>query len=177
MYLFVFSEHGKLDPLLWKQAVEGVRLSIGVWGRAHDQKDLSELVRAIILDEPIKMRRLGELYHIDVASLSDMWILRSLRGENLSPWVDEVAELSSLYTRIGLCEHYENDILIFPVGSRTLREMDEWTDALVQFCTEKQLCAKVTRCTLLQYTANGKYAYDTNRDYLEDSIKVFPRRA
>ncbi|HIX33301.1 MAG TPA: PucR family transcriptional regulator [Candidatus Gemmiger avium] len=177
MYLFVFSEHGKLDPLLWKQAVEGVQLSIGVWGRAHDQKDLSELVRAIILDEPIKMRRLGELYHIDVASLSDMWILRSLRGENLSPWVDEVAELSSLYTRIGLCEHYENDILIFPVGSRTLREMDEWTDSLVQFCTEKQLCAKVTRCTLLQYTANAKYAYDTNRAYLEDSIKVFPRRA
>ena len=133
MFLFVFSERGNLDQVLWKQVVEGIRVSMGVWGKTHDQMDLSELTRAIILDEPIKMRRLGDLYHIDVASMSDMWILRSLKGDNLSPWTKEVAELSSLYTRVGLCEHYENDILIFPVGNRTLHEMDEWTNALVEF--------------------------------------------
>ena len=177
MYLFVFSERGKLDQVLWKQVVEGVRVSMGVWGKTHDQTDLSELTRAIILDEPIKMRRLGDLYHIDVASLSDMWILRSLTGENLSPWTSEIARLSSLYTNIGLCEHYENDILIFPVGSRTLHEMDEWTAALAQFCGENHLSARITRCPLLQYTANAKYAYETNRAYLEDSTKVFPMRA
>lgn len=176
MFLFVFSERGKLDQLLWKQVVEGVRVSMGVWGKTHDQTDLSELARAIILDEPIKMRRLGDLYHIDVASLSDMWILRSLKGENLSPWTGEISRLSSLYTGVGLCEHYENDILIFPVGSRTLHEMDEWTTALAQFCKENKLSVKITRCPLLQYTANAKYAYETNRAYLEDSTKVFPMR-
>lgn len=142
MYLFVISERGKFDQILWKQVVEGVRLSMGVWGKTHDQTDLSELTRAIILDEPIKMRRLGDLYHIDVASLRDMWIIRSLMGENLSPWVKAVAELSSLYAKIGLCEHYENDILIFPVGNRTLREMDEWTNALVKFCKANNLSVK-----------------------------------
>lgn len=177
MYLFAFSERGKLDPILWKQAVEGVRVSMGVWGKAHDQTDLSELTRAIIQDEPIKMRRLGALYHIDVASLSDMWILRSLAGETLSPWTKAVFELSSLYTPIGLCGHYENDILIFPVGGRTLHEMDEWTNALVRFCEENNLSAKITRCPLLQYTADAKYAYETNRAYLEDSAKVFPMRS
>lgn len=177
MYLFVFSERGKLDQVLWKQVVEGVRVSMGVWGKTHDQTDLSELIRAIILDEPIKMRRLGDLYHIDVASLSDMWILRSLKGENLSPWAKAVSELSSFYTSVGLCGHYENDILIFPVGSRTLREMDEWTDALVRFCGENNLSAKITRCPLLQYTADAKYVYETNRAYLEDSTKVFPMRS
>lgn len=177
MYLFVFSEHGKLDQVLWKQVIEGVRVSMGVWGKTHDQTDLSELTRAIILDEPIKMRRLGDLYHIDVASLSDMWILRSLEGENLSPWTGQISKLSSLYTKVGLCEHYENDILIFPVGSRTLHEMDEWTAALVQFCCQNKLSAKITRCPLLQYTADAKYAYETNRAYLEDSTKVFPLRA
>ena len=176
MFLFVFSERGNLDQVLWKQVVEGVRVSMGVWGRTHDQTDLSELTRAIILDEPIKMRRLGDLYHIDVSSLSDMWILMSLDGENLSPWTKAVSRLSSLYTKIGLCEHYENDILIFPVGSRTLHEMDEWTNALVEFCQEKGLNAKITRCPLLQYTSHAKYAYETNRAYLETSTKVFPMR-
>lgn len=177
MYLFVFSERGKLDQVLWKQVVEGVRVSMGVWGKTHDQADLSELTRAIVMDEPIKMRRLADLYHIDVASLSDMWILRSLNGENLSPWTRAVSELSSMYTKIGLCGHYENDILIFPTGTRTLREMDDWTDALVQFCRENEISAKITRCPLLQYTADAKYVYETNRAYLEDSTKVFPLRA
>lgn len=177
MFLFVFSEHGKFDPLLWKQVVEGVRLSMGVWGRTHDQIDLSELARAIILDEPVKMRRLGDLYHIDVASLSDMWIMKSLSGENLSPWTGNVRELSQLYTKIGLCEHYENDILIFPVGNRTLREMDEWTEALVRFCEENGISARITRCPLLQQTSDAKYAYDINAMYLEDAIKVFPMRS
>ena len=177
MYLFVFSERGRLDQPLWKQVVEGVRLSMGVWGKTHDQTDLSELTKAIVMDEPIKMRRLGELYHIDVASLSDMWIIRSLNGENLSPWTRDVAELSALYTKIGLCEHYENDILIFPTGTRTLREMDDWTDALIQFLRENDISAKITRCPQLQYTANAKYFYEANRSYLEDSTKVFPLRA
>lgn len=176
MFLLVFSEGGKFDPVLWKQAVEGIRVSMGVWGKQHDQIDLSELVRAIILDEPIKMRRLGDLYHIDVEALSDMWILKSLTGKNLSQWTSDVRELSSNYATIGLCEHYENDILIFPVGSHTLREMDEWTNALVNFCREKEIPAKITRCPTLQQTANAKYAYEINQAYLEDAMKVFPLR-
>lgn len=55
--------------------------------------------------------------------------------------------------------------------------MDEWTAALAQFCGENHLSARITRCPLLQYTANAKYAYETNRAYLEDSTKVFPMRA
>ncbi|MGM9607645.1 MAG: PucR family transcriptional regulator [Oscillospiraceae bacterium] len=177
MFLLVFSEGGKFDPVLWKQAVEGVRVSMGVWGRQHDQIDLSELVRAIILDEPIKMRRLGDLYHIDVESLSDMWILKSVTGEDLSQWTDSVRELSAHYANIGLCEHYENDILIFPVGNRTLREMDEWTEALVKFCEEEKIPAKITRCPALQQTADARYAYEINQANLEDAMKVFPLRS
>ena len=177
MYLLAFSEWGRFDSLLWKQAVEGVRLSMGVWGAHHDQVDLSELVRSIILDEPIKMRRLGSLYHIDVESLSDMWILRSLMGADLSRWTAPIRDLSAQFARIGLCEHYENDILIFPVGSRTLREMDEWTQALVRYCADNGIPGKVTRCPLLQQTADAKYAYEINQTYLEDAMRVFPLRS
>ena len=138
MKLLIFSERGKIDPLLWKQTAEGVRLSMGVWGgKQHDQTDLSELVRAILMDEPIKMRRLGDLYHIDVEALSDMWILKSQTTQKLSRWVKQIRELSGHYADISLCEPYESDILIFPVGKRTLREMDAWAEALARFCRGK----------------------------------------
>ena len=54
--------------------------------------------------------------------------------------------------------------------------MDEWTNALVAFCRDNGLSAKVTRCPLLQYTADAKYAYEINRAYLEESSKIFPLR-
>lgn len=177
LFLIVFSERGRIEPFLWKQVVEGVRVSMSVWGKQHDQIDLSELVRAIILDEPIKMRRLGDLYHIDVSSLSDMWILRSINGEDLSQWTASIRDLSAHFTTVGLCEHYENDILIFPVGNRTLRDMDEWTDALVAFCEENGISAKITRCPTLQQTPHAKYAYEVNQAYIEDAVKVFPLRS
>ena len=176
MRLLAFAEGGKIDPMLWKQAVEGVRLSMGVWGKTHDQLDLSELVRAIIQDEPMKMRRLGSLYHIDVESLSDMWILKSINGESLSRWLRPVQELSAHFASIGLCELHENDILIFPTGNRTLREMDEWALALVRLCEEASIPAKITRCPLLQKTSDVKYAYEINNNCLEDAVQVFPLR-
>ena len=88
-------------------------------GGKHDQVDLSELARAIIQDEPIKMRRLGGLYHINVEALSDMWIIKNLDGADLAQCVEPIREISSHFASIGLCEQYEGDILIFPVGSRT----------------------------------------------------------
>lgn len=176
MFLIVFSESGKFDPVLWKQAVEGVRLSMSVWGKKHDQIDLSELVRAIILDEPIKMRRLGDLYHIDVEALSDMWILGNLTGENLSRWVVPIQELSAHFATVELCEQHEKDILIFPVGHRTLRDMNDWADALIRFCQENSIPVKITSCPLLQRTSDAKYAYEINHAYLTDAMKVFPLR-
>ena len=77
MHLLAISEGGRIDPMLWKQAVEGVRLSMGVWGKDHGKVNLSELIRAIIQDEPIKMRRLGALYRIDVEAMSDVLMRRS----------------------------------------------------------------------------------------------------
>lgn len=176
MILLAFPEGGKFASILWKQAVEGVRLSMGVWGKDHDQMDLSELVRAILMDEPIKMRRLGDLYHIDVASLSDMWILRSLTGESLSRWTGAVRELSAQFVRVGLCENYETDILIFPIGERKLRDMDDLAAALVEFCQREGLPAMLTRCPSLRRTSDVKYAYEINQACLEDARKVFPLR-
>lgn len=176
MFLIVFSESGKFDPVLWKQAVEGVRLSMSLWGKKHGQSDLSELLRAILQDEPIKMRRLGDLYHIDVEALSDFWILKNLRGENLSQWVGPIKALSAHFASIELCEQYENDILILPVGSRTLRDMNDWAEALVKFCAENAIPVKITRCPMLQRTADVKYAYEINNAYLADAMRVFPLR-
>ena len=176
MYLLVFSEGGRFESVLWKQAVEGVRLGMGLWGQKHDHIDLSELVRAIMQDEPIKMRRLGDLYHIDVESMSDMWILSSQEQESVKRWVEPVREFLKQYATIGLCERYENDILIFPTGSRTLREAQEMANALVGYCASQEISATLTCCPALRNTSDVKRAYETNHSCLKDTRTIFPKR-
>ena len=176
MLLLACSEGGRIEPQLCRQTLEGVRLGMSVWGRKHDRVDMSELVRAIVLDEPIKMRRLGDIYRIDVASLSDVWIIRSLDGGSLAAMLGEVRALSAQYAHLGLCESYEEDIVIFPVGSRTLRETEEWASSLAELFAGRGIAAAVTLCQRLQQTSDVKYAYETNRGCVRDAARIFPQR-
>lgn len=176
MLLFVFSENGKIDPLLWKEVVEGVRLGLSLWGKKHDRIDRSELVRAIILDEPIKMRRLGELYRIDVEALSDMWILKRTDGQSLSPYLEEIRAVSAGYISAGLCESYGKDVLIFPAGPLSLREQETLDRELTSCFGALSIPGIITRCPALQRTADVKRAYEMNMKYLADAAAIFPSR-
>ncbi len=172
--LLVFSEGRKLEPTLWKQAVDGVRLAMNLWGRDHDQIGLLELVRSIIQDEPIKMRRLADIYKIDVAALSDMWIIHGGEKVDLAPWLEELRELSGQYANVSICELYEGDILIFPVGSASLQDANAWAQALLQFFEQKHIPAVLTRCAGLQNTADVKDAYLANQSFVGDAQAIFP---
>lgn len=74
--LFLFKEGAPLPPDLIRRAGEVVHLASSIWSQGHSQVVMSELVRAILRDEPVKMRRLAELFHVDVASMHVMWVLR-----------------------------------------------------------------------------------------------------
>lgn len=176
MKLLVFSEGKQLEPMLWKQAVEGIRLAMNLWGRDHDKIGLLELVRSIIQDEPIKMRRLAGIYKIDVESISDIWILQCKNKGRLSSLLENVRELSGRYANVSICELYEEDILIFPVGQVPLHQSDDWGNALLQLCENKGLSAMLTRCAGLSNTEEVKNAYLTVRAFMEDAQVIFPFR-
>ncbi len=75
MDLLIFKEGEALDVVLTRQAVEVVQLTVSIWSDKHDRIVIGELVRAILQDEPMKMRRLADIFHVDVASINSMWII------------------------------------------------------------------------------------------------------
>ena len=75
MDLLIFKEGDALDVVLTRQAVEVVQLTVSIWSDKHDRIVIGELVRAILQDEPMKMRRLADIFHVDVASINSMWII------------------------------------------------------------------------------------------------------
>lgn len=44
---------------------------------------IHELIRAILQDEPIKMRRLSDVFHIEIASIQEMWVIHAEEPHHL----------------------------------------------------------------------------------------------
>lgn len=176
MLLFSFSEGREIEASLWKQALDGLKVAFNLWGENHDSIDLSELLKAIFQDEPVKMRRLGKLYHIDVAALSDTWILHNMTKGDITSYVPNIREFSEQFANIDICEPYEENIVIFPTGLPGLQESDAWANALVDFCDSHHIPVALTRCTALKHTSDVRKAYLDNQTYIRDAKKIFPER-
>ena len=68
-----------LSAQLAEQAADTVRICINIWGRQHGAVAIHELIRAILQDEPLKMRRLAEIFRVDVAALHEIWMLCGIK--------------------------------------------------------------------------------------------------
>lgn len=75
MYLLCIKENGVLQMDMCRQATEIVQLFVNIWSKKHGNVGREELINAILNDEPIKMRRLADILHIDVGSIHSMLLL------------------------------------------------------------------------------------------------------
>ena len=96
MDLLIFKEGSALDVVLARQAVEVVQLTVSIWSNKHDRIVIGELVRAILQDEPMKMRRLADIFHIDIASINSMWIISGDTAEDREKLADVLSQCCAI---------------------------------------------------------------------------------
>ena len=175
--LYVIKDGGLLPADVIRQAVELVRLAISLWNSSHADVQISELIRAILQDEPLKMRRLADLFHIDVASIHSMWIItpenkdaaaegrvQEMVKETLSPYCDTV-----------FADLYEEYIVAFMAWSDSGNAIQAG-DSLMEQMTANETGFLLTRCHNLEDTAEVRKAFLTNKDYLTDVQHIWPDR-
>lgn len=175
MELFIIQEGEPLASGILQQAAEIVQLAVRLWSQQHDKAVISELVKAIMRDEPMKMRRLADLFHIDVASIHAMWIATSGSGNaGFSPEsLDMTRELASQYCKTSFADIYESCLVVFMDGPRLLQDSDALKEALLL-----QLPSGITLTMFrnLKDTTAVREAFLSNRDYAADAKRVFPGR-
>lgn len=76
LYFIIVKEDGMLSMEICRQAAEVVQLFINIWSQGHGNVGTEELVKAILNDEPMKMRRLAEILHIDVKSIHHLLLIQ-----------------------------------------------------------------------------------------------------
>lgn len=168
-----------LAPALAAQAGEMVQLAVNLWGGGQEQVAVTELVRAILLDEPLKMRRLAEIFRIDVASIHTMWIVHPLDSagrSRLHTAIQPIRDLVAGYVTTALCDLYEGDLFLFMGNPASYVEGERLCEALEEVLDELGLQAVLTCCNAQSNTSQVRAAFLSNRQNLELVRRLFPAR-
>ena len=175
--LYVIKDGGLLPADMIQQAVEVVRLAISLWNSSHADIQISELIRAILQDEPLKMRRLADLFHIDVASIHSMWIVTLENRDTATEGriLEMVKEILSPYCDTVIADIYEEYIVAFMAWSDPGNAIQA-SDSLMEQMTANETAFRLTRCHSLENTAEVRKAFLTNKDYLTDVQHIWPDR-
>ncbi|MEZ3488190.1 MAG: PucR family transcriptional regulator [Lachnospiraceae bacterium] len=179
MELLLLKEGDPFDEMLTRQIIDVVRLGVNIWGRRHSEVAVHELVRAILQDEPMKMRRLADIFHIRVEDIHEMWMIC---GEDKDSPAYLQKEISSLRTFADNCadtvvaDIYEGKLLLFLGNSYSQREAQQQIQGLLKQARRFDDTMTLTRCGGLCDTKEVRRAYLCHQDYLADARQVFAGR-
>ena len=177
MDLLIFKEGSALDVVLARQAVEVVQLTVSIWSNKHDRIVIGELVRAILQDEPMKMRRLADIFHIDIASINSMWIISGDTAEDrekLADVLEPVLRDTRACSEAAIADIYEGEMVLFMIGPGNIQDVRALTEAIGNGLAGRGIRATLTRCHALNTTTRVREAFLSHQVALPAAKRVFP---
>ncbi len=178
MHLFLIREGLGLNQRIQEQTADLVRISINIWGRGHGAVAIHELIRAILQDDPIKMRRLSDVFHIDVANIQEMWIIHAASPQRLDASKADVKRFCHVLeacTDTQFADRYDGQVLLFSSRPSSERAAEEALEEMLVIAGQDPLVS-VCRCYGLENTMDVRQAYLCHQDYLPDARKIWPRK-
>ncbi len=177
MELLIFREGDVPDVVITRQAVEVVQLAVSIWSGKHDRIVIGELVRAILQDEPMKMRRLADIFHVDIASLNSMWLISGVDARDragLCEMVDILCKDTQPYSPTSIADIYEENLVLFMTGPGSIHEIRALTDVIGFELEQRGLHATLTRCHALNTTSRVREAFLSHHAGLQAAMEIFP---
>lgn len=165
-----------LSPQLTEQAVDTVRICINIWGKQHGAVAIHELLRAILQDEPLKMRRLAEIFHVDVASLHELWILCGANTNRVEARMEHNLSLARQCADTVIGAIFEGQPVMCLSTPHSLRETESVMKELLSNALEDSPDAVIVRCGGLSNTTSCRRAYLLTLDNLADAKRIFPHK-
>lgn len=163
-----------------QQAQDVMQLALNLWSLKHAELAIEELVRAILRDEPIKMRRLAALFRLNVASIHCMWMLSPLdpacREEFLRRVPTIASQLLEPHCQAAIAGSYQDFVIVLadngvfgPEGEALAAQLDEQLKA-------EGLGAGFVCCQGLENTAQVRAAFLRSSEGLPSAQTIWPTR-
>lgn len=164
-----------LSAQLVGQAADAIRICVNIWGKQHGAVAIHELIRAILQDEPLKMRRLAEIFHVDIAAIHEVWVLCGIEDAatiDMQQYVDIARQCADIV--IGA--FYEGSPVMSLSTPHTLRDTEHVMEMILRQVLVNNPNAVLIRCSNLSNTTNCRKAYMLILDNLEDAKRIFPHK-
>lgn len=177
MDLLIFREGDVPDVVITRQAVEVVQLSVNIWSEKHDRIVIGELVRAILQDEPMKMRRLADIFDVDVASINSMWLISGETQADAARFpeiVETVRRDTEVYSATTIADIYDDQLVLFMIGPGSIQDVRALTEAIGNELRERGIRATLTRCHALNTTTRVREAFFSHQAGLPAARQIFP---
>lgn len=168
-----------LEPATLGQVLDATRVCINIWGRKHGEIAIHELVRAILQDEPLKMRRLAEIFHVDIAAIHEMWLVQAASEDAKNNLIDAMPRVKECFAGFSgslIMDVYGGRLLIFLSTPLSQQEAERLTEAVMESVGQAVPDATLCRCSGLQNTADVRAAYLCCKECLADAMKIYPTR-
>lgn len=177
IFIFNFGEPLQRN-VLW-QASELIQLYSHIWNENLGKFVTSELVNAILEDEPLKMRHLSNLFHINVENLNQMWVFiprvgRHANDENLIAICKEYLSSASASVLVG---YYQNNLIAFSSAEPHISEKELICGDMAW--DPKEIAEKyvIARIECLDNTASVREAYANVISYWQAAEKIYPEKS
>lgn len=179
MKLFLVKEGAPLSKMAQTQVSDIVRICINIWGEKHGTVAVHELIRAILQDDPLKMHRLAEIFHINISEIHEMWILSGMLNSSpdiLKEHKDALCDYIKSCSDIVFSDTYENDLIIFSSTPYSEKEAERGALSVLDYISEFDSTVTVSKFSNLQNTTEVRKAYLCCKNHLHEAKKIFPVR-
>ncbi len=164
-----------------RQTKEILRISLNLFSQNHSTVVLSELVRAILDDEPMNMRRLATFFNINVSEFNSLWVLKP-NNQNKDVAIDSVIsstiEFLDTYSNTLVVDQYNNSVVIFmdkksiAVGNAAL-----YSSELIKLLKMQGHYYDLVICNQLITTKDVRSAYLVIDAHLSSAKIIFPSKS
>lgn len=165
-----------------QEQVQNVLLmAVNLWSFKHAELAVEELVRAILRDEPLKMRRLAALFRLNVSSIHAMWLLSpadpTQREEFLRRVPNIASKLLEPHCQAVIAGSYQDFVIILADNGVFGSQGEELLAQLNDILKQEQLPATFVYCQGLQNTAQVRTAFLRGSEGLPSAQIIWPTRS
>lgn len=176
--LLVLREGSPLNTSVLSQLQDVVRLGVSIWGQNQGEMVIHELIRAILQDDPMRMRQISNIFHINVADIHEMWIMRCeenqlehFRREGLPL----VREHLGHYCHTVVADLYEGQLVAFMDWIDHYPERIPISRNLYARLEESGFSLSLTLCYPLGSTSDVRRTYLLHQEAIATARNIWPR--
>lgn len=170
--LLIFNELDIIPKSILSQATEFVQLAINIWGNGHTNIAIKELVCSIIHDEPLKMKRLSDVFHVDISTINTMIIVKCPHDiTNIEK--SNLLDLATSYNNSVFGDFYESDFIIFMDSSQLICQLKHFAQELLSIVKDNSY---IIIGNNLMTTSDMRQYYIDTQLYIDDIRTILPNK-